>query len=661
MATVPRTYITTSKSRLNSIVPKNGQVISLYDADGIYYDAPDDGTPEGTPIRRQVSGIQVVSGLPIISEAHEDILYVNTTDSTLSVVLNGEWYIVASNNDDTKVTTTVSDNKFYLAGSALSTTSNGTLLKNSNIYVQNNMIHADITGNAGTADTATTAQSATIATSAVNDNATTPHAITSYIRGVESDAVSNLGSMLTFTKGDGTTESVRVSDTKYNVFSSSNAGLVNGTNTTVQTDTTGLVLSGSGWIDLADLPLPTVESAIKDGSGQVITTTYVKGGSYNTSTQQLTLTKGDGTALPAISIPNTTYSVFTTSTDGLVPKASGTGTSAKFLRGDGTWQSPEDVIGIYQGSNPGLVPSAGSGNTGKYLKNDGTWGGVFSTTEMGLVPTPSVSSDSYSLKSNGTWTADIDTKNTAGSTNDTSNMIYLVGAREQSSNPQTYSNANVYISGNKLYQSNGSTPVQVVDVSSAQNLENKTFNGNPLGAAAFADTSNSVTPIQQSVTDDFTGDGTTTDFTLTETLTEITSVTIDSVATSAYTIDTVNNAISFTSAPANNSAIKVTYTTPDPTYDSDNLPTNGAVIDYTNTRISAIQTDLSSKLNIGDVADIYDNTATYAVDDFCMYDDGNGAKLYRCITAITVAEDFDSQKWVNMTLISAIKYLIANS
>ena len=41
-----------------------------------------------------------------------------------------------------------------------------------------------------------------------------------------------------------------------------------------------------------------------------------------------------------ISATDTTYNVFTSSTDGLAPKANGTDDGAKFLRGDGTWQYP---------------------------------------------------------------------------------------------------------------------------------------------------------------------------------------------------------------------------------------------------------------------------------------------------------------------------------
>jgi len=41
-----------------------------------------------------------------------------------------------------------------------------------------------------------------------------------------------------------------------------------------------------------------------------------------------------------VSATDTTYGVFNTTTDGLVPKASGTGDTGKFLKGDGTWQTP---------------------------------------------------------------------------------------------------------------------------------------------------------------------------------------------------------------------------------------------------------------------------------------------------------------------------------
>lgn len=41
------------------------------------------------------------------------------------------------------------------------------------------------------------------------------------------------------------------------------------------------------------------------------------------------------------------------------------------------------------------------------------------------------------------------------------------------------------------------------------------------------------------------------------------------------------------------------------------------------------------------IADEYDNTQTYAVGDFVIYE----GDLYKCTTAVTTAEDFDSNKW----------------
>ena len=49
--------------------------------------------------------------------------------------------------------------------------------------------------------------------------------------------------------------------------------------------------------------------------------------------------------------------------------------------------------------------------------------------------------------------------------------------------------------------------------------------------------------------------------------------------------------------------------------------------------------------------DIYDNTATYAVDDIVIYENN----LYICKTAVTTAEDFDSTKWEKTSIIKLIK------
>lgn len=63
------------------------------------------------------------------------------------------------------------------------------------------------------------------------------------------------------------------------------------------------------------------------------------------------------------------------------------------------------------------------------------------------------SSTTTFLRNDGTWAtppSGTDTKNTAGSTNNT-DKLFLVGALEQSANPQTYSNSNCYIDSGTAY------------------------------------------------------------------------------------------------------------------------------------------------------------------------------------------------------------------
>lgn len=81
---------------------------------------------------------------------------------------------------------------------------------------------------------------------------------------------------------------------------------------------------------------------------------------------------------------------------------------------------------------------------------------------------------------NGTLTiAATDTKDTAGSASSTS-KLYLVGARAQASNAQTFSRATAYIDTDGHLYSNSK---QTVNLSDTQALTNKTYNGYTLGAA----------------------------------------------------------------------------------------------------------------------------------------------------------------------------------
>lgn len=53
----------------------------------------------------------------------------------------------------------------------------------------------------------------------------------------------------------------------------------------------------------------------------------------------------------------------------------------------------------------------------------------------------------------------------------------------------------------------------------------------------------------------------------------------------------------------------------------------------------------------------YDNTATYAVGDYVYYNN----LIYKCNTAVTTAEDFDSQKWTQKTYIEYMTDMIVGS
>lgn len=47
----------------------------------------------------------------------------------------------------------------------------------------------------------------------------------------------------------------------------------------------------------------------------------------------------------------------------------------------------------------------------------------------------------------------------------------------------------------------------------------------------------------------------------------------------------------------------------------------------------------------------YDNSSTYSVGDYTRYLD----KVYKCNTAVETAEDFDSSKWTQSTVLEYLK------
>ena len=61
----------------------------------------------------------------------------------------------------------------------------------------------------------------------------------------------------------------------------------------------------------------------------------------------------------------------------------------------------------------------------------------------------------------------------------------------------------------------------------------------------------------EQASEDFTGDGATKKFTLTGDVLRVIGATVGGTATTAYTVD--GNDVTFTNAPANNAAVKITY------------------------------------------------------------------------------------------------------
>lgn len=603
MATIPRTYLTTSKTGLADILPKNGQVISIWDSDAVYYDAPADGQRDGQPIRRKISGVRVVSELP--ANPMTDIVYVYIGEHgyipdpedpehpkqlyDMRVWVNDAWLVVGSNVDDTTVRTMVTNDKFYIVGApSIDDNTISALRKNSKVYIENGELYGALRGNADTATVANRALRADISTQAENDVDNQP--LQNYVYGLSSDATTNLGSTITITKGDGTTSTIRVSDTTYTTYTASTAGLVPGTSTVMQQDTSNIVLTGDGWVAMSSITFPTAASAEKDGLGNIIAETYVASAAYDTSTDILTLTYGD-TSTDTISIPNTEYAVFDVNNDGLVPQPSSSETSY-FLRGDGTWQSVIQASDTFVGGDSGhtgLVPTSTDLELNGFLKGDATWGGVFDTSDNGLVPAASTTGDTLKfLKGDGTWDTPTDTQNTAGSEADTTHKLYLIGAQSQSNAGEgvaTYSNVNAYIQSNKLF-SNG---LETVTISGSQAITGKTYEGYTLGSACAKSYASIVTA-------------------------------------------------------------------------SDDIPTNNAVISYITTAVPNLIGNLvEGKVDNGTMAPIFDSSVAYSVDDWCIYTDSGDQYLWRCKTPTTAGADFDSTQWDSYNVIDAIKYLIAHS
>lgn len=109
----------------------------------------------------------------------------------------------------------------------------------------------------------------------------------------------------------------------------------------------------------------------------------------------------------------------------------------------------------------------------------------------GLVPAPAAGDQTKFLRGDKTWQVptNTDTKNTAGSTNDSGVKKFLIGAKEQSANPQTFSQSGCYIgTDNCLYSGGTKVLTGHQNISGKKNTQSAVSSPSASGSAtAFID------------------------------------------------------------------------------------------------------------------------------------------------------------------------------
>lgn len=78
--------------------------------------------------------------------------------------------------------------------------------------------------------------------------------------------------------------------------------------------------------------------------------------------------------------------------------------------------------------------------------------------------------------------------------------------------------------------------------------------------------------------------------------------------------------------------------------------------DLTGWNIHGTSYNLADTAQRAMIADEYDNTATYAVGDYCIH----SGVLYKCSTAISAAEAWTAAHWTATTVMNEFAQLFAN-
>ena len=164
--------------------------------------------------------------------------------------------------------------------------------------------------------------------------------------------------------------------------------------------------------------------------------------------------------------------------------------------GDGTV-----TYGTYDGKTAVNIDIPSGGSYTLPAATSGALGGIkIGYTESGKNYAVQLSNEKAYV--NVPWEND-DTKNTAGSTEQASTKLYLVGAKSQAANPQTYSNAKCYIGTDNCLYSNNTKVLTAhqslsnyVTLNGAETITGaKTFNGTASFAGGIT-LASSITPTQ---------------------------------------------------------------------------------------------------------------------------------------------------------------------